>query len=42
MHSGSACRKILFRQADRLRETHADEEKASVGVQRYGRRLLTK
>ena len=31
--------KVIFRQAVRLRETRADEEKAAVGVQRYGRRL---
>ena len=29
--------KSIFRQAVRLRETHADEERVTVGVQRYGR-----
>ena len=37
----AACRKSIFRQADRLRETHADEEKASVGIQRQGRRKVS-
>ena len=42
-HSGfQLVEKVIFRQAVRLRETRADEEKAAVGVQRYGRRLLTK
>ena len=33
----SVCRKSIFRQTVRLRETHADEERVTVGVQRYGR-----
>ena len=34
--------KVIFRQADSLREAHADEEKAAVAVRGYGKRLLTK
>ena len=34
--------KVIFRQSDSLREAHADEEKAAVGVRGYGKRLLTK